>query len=99
MALCTILGTTTVRPHRCPKCHPRSYVRLVQHLIEKCLLFRMNRDDCVKALAKHARIQPSITVTVWKELSKENPSFFKAYLDNISQKMEKQVESGCSLMI
>ncbi|GLU02070.1 hypothetical protein SLE2022_193400 [Rubroshorea leprosula] len=35
----------------------------VQHMIERCLLLHMSRDDCVMALAKHARIEPVITLT------------------------------------
>ncbi|XP_008788054.1 uncharacterized protein LOC103705925 [Phoenix dactylifera] len=56
-----------------------SYIRMVQHLIEKCLLFHMNKDECVEALSKHANINPVITSTVWTELEKENKEFFEAY--------------------
>ncbi|KAF3786395.1 hypothetical protein EJ110_NYTH25577 [Nymphaea thermarum] len=56
-----------------------AYIRMVQHLIEKCLLFHMNQEECVEALAKHANIKPVITTTVWKELEKENREFFEAY--------------------
>ncbi|KAK1321725.1 hypothetical protein QJS10_CPA03g01462 [Acorus calamus] len=56
-----------------------SYIRLVQHLIEKCLLFNMNKEECMEALSKHANIKPVITSTVWKELQKENKEFFEAY--------------------
>ncbi|KAK3413175.1 hypothetical protein EUGRSUZ_I01765 [Eucalyptus grandis] len=63
----------------CLHCHPQSYIRMVQHLIERCLLFHMTRDDCIQALAKHASIQPIVTLTVWKGLLKENKSFFEAY--------------------
>ncbi|CAN6471250.1 unnamed protein product [Victoria cruziana] len=52
---------------------------MVQHLIEKCLLFRMNQEECVEALSKHANIKPVITTTVWKELEKENREFFETY--------------------
>eukprot|EP01018_Ginkgo_biloba_P030772 Gb_17568 [translate_table: standard] len=58
---------------------PRTYIRMVQHLIEKCLMFDMDRDDCVEVLAKHAKIKPIVTLTVWKELVKENKDFFRAY--------------------
>ncbi|KAF9598064.1 hypothetical protein IFM89_024051 [Coptis chinensis] len=51
----------------------------VQHLIEKCLMFHMNEDECMDALSKHANIKPIITRTVWKELEKENKEFFEAY--------------------
>ncbi|XP_022741690.1 uncharacterized protein LOC111293180 [Durio zibethinus] len=53
-------------------------------MIERCLVFHMSRDDCVKALAKHAKIEPIITLTVWKELLKENEAFFQAYFQAIS---------------
>ncbi|KAJ0987731.1 hypothetical protein J5N97_006087 [Dioscorea zingiberensis] len=56
-----------------------SYIRMVQHLIEKCLLFNMNKEECMEALSKHANIKPVITSTVWKELEKENRQFFETY--------------------
>ncbi|XP_022997625.1 uncharacterized protein LOC111492501 isoform X1 [Cucurbita maxima] len=69
----------------CFHCHPQAYIRMVQHLIERCLLLHMSRDECVKALAHHANIRPLITHTVWKELQKENPEFFRAYFRTISR--------------
>ncbi|KAF8037574.1 hypothetical protein BT93_B0455 [Corymbia citriodora subsp. variegata] len=69
----------------CLHCHPQSYIRMVQHLIERCLLFHMSRDDCIQALAKHASIQPVVTLTVWKELLKENKNFFQAYHQVVPQ--------------
>ncbi|CAD5166560.1 uncharacterized protein LOC135648494 [Musa acuminata AAA Group] len=59
-----------------------SYIRMVQHLIEKCLLFHMSKEECVEALSKHANIKPVITATVWAELEKENTEFFEAYSKN-----------------
>nr|ABK21648.1 unknown [Picea sitchensis] len=59
---------------------PPSYIFLVQHLIEKCLVFNMDQQECVDALSKHANIQPLITITVWNELKKENEEFFSSYL-------------------
>ncbi|XP_058215064.1 uncharacterized protein LOC131326332 [Rhododendron vialii] len=56
-----------------------SYIRMVQHLIEECILFNMSREECMDALSKHANIMPVITSTVWKELEKENKEFFQAY--------------------
>ncbi|GMH01588.1 hypothetical protein Nepgr_003427 [Nepenthes gracilis] len=67
----------------CLHCHPYSYIRLVQHLIERCLLLRMTRDQCVKALAEYARIKPIITLVVWRELLKENRGFFHAYFRHL----------------
>ncbi|XAR65083.1 Angiotensin-converting enzyme 2 [Bertholletia excelsa] len=68
----------------CLHCHPQSYIRMVQHLIERCLLLRMNRDQCIKALAEHASVRPLVTLTVWRELMKENRDFFQAYFHAIS---------------
>ncbi|XP_059656143.1 uncharacterized protein LOC132303084 isoform X2 [Cornus florida] len=67
------------QPLPCLHCHPHSYIRMVQHLIERCLLFHMSRDQCIKALAEHAGIRPLVTLTVWRELLKENRDFFQAY--------------------
>ncbi|KAK8567677.1 hypothetical protein V6N13_105632 [Hibiscus sabdariffa] len=64
----------------CLHCHPHSYIRMVQHLIERCLLLHMNQQQCVKALAQYASIRPCITITVWRELEKENRDFFRAYV-------------------
>ncbi|KAJ8436498.1 hypothetical protein Cgig2_003196 [Carnegiea gigantea] len=67
-----------------------SYIHMVQHLIEKCLIFHMTKEECMEALSKHANIKPVITSTgkhdgkpstrVWNELEKENKEFFEAYL-------------------
>ncbi|XP_042418306.1 uncharacterized protein LOC122006759 isoform X1 [Zingiber officinale] len=59
-----------------------SYILMVQHLIEKCLLFHLNKDECVDALSHHAHVNPVITSTVWSELEKENKEFFEAYGKN-----------------
>ncbi|XP_059447411.1 uncharacterized protein LOC132178857 [Corylus avellana] len=67
----------------CLHCHPHSYIRMVQHLIERCLLLHMSRDQCIKALAERANIRPVVTLTVWRELQKENRDFFQAYFQAI----------------
>ncbi|XP_031500802.1 uncharacterized protein LOC116264616 isoform X4 [Nymphaea colorata] len=67
------------REQPCLCCQPRSYIRMVQHLIERCLILRMARDDCVQALARHAGIEPLVTLTVWNELMKANKEFFQTY--------------------
>ncbi|PWZ09742.1 hypothetical protein Zm00014a_015595 [Zea mays] len=56
-----------------------SYVRLVQHLIEKCICYKLNKEECMETLEKHAKVMPVITSTVWKELEKENREFFETY--------------------
>ncbi|KAL9166254.1 hypothetical protein ABFS82_05G017500 [Erythranthe guttata] len=72
-------------PHfPCLHCHPHTYIRMVQNLIERCLLLRMDREQCVTALAEHARIRPLVTLTVWKELVKENKDFFRSYFQSSS---------------
>ncbi|KAI3751396.1 hypothetical protein L2E82_22482 [Cichorium intybus] len=68
-----------------------SYIHMVQHLIEKCLIFRMSKEECMEALSKHANIKPVITSTVWKELEKENKDFFESY-------SQSQSSSGTSRM-
>ncbi|XP_022132210.1 uncharacterized protein LOC111005125 [Momordica charantia] len=70
----------------CFHCHPHAYIRMVQHLIERCLLLHMSPDECAKALAHHANIRPLITLTVWRELQKENTEFFRSYFHAISPK-------------
>lgn len=35
----------------------------VQHLIEKCICYDMNKEECVQALEKHANIMPAVTST------------------------------------
>lgn len=35
----------------------------VQHLIEKCICYKMNREECMETLEKHAKIMPVITST------------------------------------
>ncbi|CAK8543765.1 unnamed protein product [Lathyrus sativus] len=61
---------------------PAAYIHLVHRLIEECILFNMNQEECMEALSKHANIKPVITSTVWKELEKENKEFFEGYLKN-----------------
>ncbi|KAI3508616.1 hypothetical protein L1887_23625 [Cichorium endivia] len=68
-----------------------SYIHMVQHLIEKCLIFRMSKEECMEALSKHANIKPLITSIVWKELEKENKEFFESY-------SQSQSSSGASRM-
>ncbi|KAI9125022.1 hypothetical protein K1719_003638 [Acacia pycnantha] len=70
---------THQHPLLCLYCHPHSYIRMVQHLIERCLLLHMSQEQCIKALEEHASITPLVTLTVWKELQKENEDFFRAY--------------------
>ncbi|KAK3183598.1 hypothetical protein Dsin_030884 [Dipteronia sinensis] len=70
----------------CLQCQPQDYIRMVQHLIERCLVFNMSRNDCINTLAKHASIDPVVTLTVWKELLKENQGFFQEYLQTNSSR-------------
>ncbi|XP_047328811.1 uncharacterized protein LOC124932238 [Impatiens glandulifera] len=75
-----------------------SYIHMVQHLIEKCLIFDMTKDECIEALSKHAKIDPVITSTVWKELEKENKEFFEAY-SRSQGKEDRMSEAETSEMI
>ncbi|XP_031254296.1 uncharacterized protein LOC116112277 isoform X1 [Pistacia vera] len=74
------------------------YIHMVQHLIEKCLIFRMTKEECMEALSKHADIKPVITSTVWNELEKENKEFFEAYAQSQS-KEDRMSEEETSQMI
>ncbi|KAJ8464819.1 hypothetical protein OPV22_027371 [Ensete ventricosum] len=77
-----------------------SYIRMVQHLIEQCLVFHMSKDECMEALAKHADIKPVITSTVWKELEKENKEFFQAYtMDQAEKAMEMEAAQRIQKML
>ncbi|GAB2270333.1 hypothetical protein Dimus_005237 [Dionaea muscipula] len=40
-----------------------SYIHMVQHLIEECIVFNMSKEECIEALSKHANIKPVITCT------------------------------------
>ncbi|KAL4310175.1 hypothetical protein GQ457_01G044570 [Hibiscus cannabinus] len=75
-----------------------SYIHMVQHLIEKCLIFNMTKEECMEALSKHANIKPVITSTVWNELEKENKEFFEAYARSQS-KPDPMSENETSQMI
>ncbi|XP_022133966.1 uncharacterized protein LOC111006373 isoform X1 [Momordica charantia] len=75
-----------------------SYIHMVQHLIEKCLIFHMTKEECMDALSKHANIKPIITSTVWSELEKENKEFFEAYAQSQSNK-DRMSEEETSQMI
>ncbi|KAI5659876.1 hypothetical protein M9H77_28669 [Catharanthus roseus] len=75
-----------------------SYIHMVQHLIEKCLIFQMSKEECIEALEKHANIKPVITSTVWNELEKENKEFFEAYSRSQS-KNDRMSEAETSAVI
>ncbi|KAI3734825.1 hypothetical protein L6452_14304 [Arctium lappa] len=66
-----------------------SYIHMVQHLIEKCLIFGMSKEECMEALCKHANIKSIITSTVWAELEKENKEFFESYWQSRSRYSRK----------
>ncbi|MED6199450.1 hypothetical protein PIB30_119235 [Stylosanthes scabra] len=71
---------------------PASYIHMVQHLIEKCLIFEMTKEECMEALSKHANINPVITSTVWNELEKENKEFFEGYLKSKEERITMSQE-------
>ncbi|KAK2637546.1 hypothetical protein Ddye_032338 [Dipteronia dyeriana] len=77
-----------------------SYIHMLQHLIEKCLIFRMTKEECMEALSKHANIKPVITSTVWNELEKENKEFFESYAESQCKSSEERMsEEETSQMI
>ncbi|EOY18369.1 Plant protein 1589 of Uncharacterized protein function [Theobroma cacao] len=71
---------------------------MVQHLIEKCLISNMTKEECMEALSKHASIQPVITFTVWNELETVIKDFFEAYAQSQS-KQDRMSEAETSQMI
>ncbi|VFQ99390.1 unnamed protein product [Cuscuta campestris] len=75
-----------------------TYIHMVQHLIEKCLIFHMTKEECMEALSKHANIEPVITATVWKELEKENTEFFAAYAQS-QTKSDRMSQAETSAVI
>ncbi|XP_039027751.1 uncharacterized protein LOC120161597 [Hibiscus syriacus] len=77
----------------------KSYIHMVQHLIETCLVFNMTKEECLQALSRHANIQPIITSTVWNELEKENKEFFEAYSVSKSKKEQRMSEEETSQII
>ncbi|CAN8311934.1 unnamed protein product [Cochlearia groenlandica] len=70
----------------CLHCQPHSYIRIVQHMIEICIMLNMTREECVKALDHHANILPLVTLTVWRGLQRENKDFFETYAHFLSQR-------------
>lgn len=75
-----------------------SYIHMVQHLIEKCLIFHLSKEECMEALSKHANINSVITSTVWNELAKENKEFFEAYAES-QNKGDRMSEEETSQLI
>ncbi|KAI7741850.1 hypothetical protein M8C21_023684 [Ambrosia artemisiifolia] len=75
-----------------------SYIHMVQYMIEKCLIFHMNKEECIEALSKHANIMPVITSTVWNELEKANREFFQSYYES-SSGSKRMSETETSVLI
>ncbi|KAL7133355.1 hypothetical protein ABFS83_12G135300 [Erythranthe nasuta] len=69
------------------------YIRMVHHLIEECIVFKMNKEECMEALTKHANVNPIIASTVWKELEKENKEFFEDYNKEIEERASSAAET------
>ncbi|KAF1860759.1 hypothetical protein Lal_00000172 [Lupinus albus] len=76
-----------------------SYIRMVQHLIEKCLIFHMTKEECMEAISKNANINPIITSTVWNELEKENKEFFEPYMKSKNNKEDRMSQEETTRMI
>ncbi|KAF9667385.1 hypothetical protein SADUNF_Sadunf15G0017500 [Salix dunnii] len=63
-------------------------IKTVQDFIERCLQLYMSKDEVVKTLLQHARIQPGFTSIVWNRLEQENTEFFKAYYTKLVLKKQ-----------
>eukprot|EP00250_Pteridium_aquilinum_P013321 c21270_g1_i1 orf=185-565(+) len=74
----------------------RSLIHVVQHLIEKCLLFYMDREECMACLQTNANLKPAITRAVWDELEKSNAEFFAAYAVRRAELQMRAAEHGAS---
>jgi uncharacterized protein (TIGR01589 family) len=48
----------------------------VQHLIEKCICYKLNKEECMETLEKHAKIMPVITSTGMLAASCMHACFF-----------------------
>lgn len=66
-----------------------SEIKLVQHLIERCLRLYMSQNEAITALHIYQNIEPSFISLVWQKLEEQNPDFFKAY--NIRLKVKDQI--------
>ncbi|WOG91221.1 hypothetical protein DCAR_0310469 [Daucus carota subsp. sativus] len=75
-----------------------SYIHMVQHMIEECMLFKMSKEECMEALSKHANILPIVTSTVWKELEKENKEFFEDYYTKRAEEKQRNVSSELDML-
>ncbi|XP_020978331.1 uncharacterized protein LOC107637444 [Arachis ipaensis] len=66
-----------------------SYIHMVQHLIEKCLIFHMTKEECMEALSKHANIKPVITSTgiAYSESKSKNDRMSEEETNQMIQKM------------
>ncbi|KAJ0229119.1 Transmembrane protein [Hirschfeldia incana] len=82
--MCTYHDDQSQQNLPCLHCQPHTYIRMVQHMIERCIILRMTRDECVKALDHHASILPLVTLTVWRGLQRENKDFFETYGNFVS---------------
>ncbi|KAJ0103567.1 hypothetical protein Patl1_06252 [Pistacia atlantica] len=64
-----------------------SYIHMVQHLIEKCLIFRMTKEECMEALSKHADIKPVITSTAYAQSHSKEDRMSEEETSQMIQKM------------
>ncbi|PWZ17752.1 hypothetical protein Zm00014a_040796 [Zea mays] len=77
-----------------------AYIRMVHHMIEKCICFNLSKEECMDALEKHANVKPVVTSTVWKELEKENKDFFETYnKDREERKVEAETMARIEKML
>ncbi|XP_057844346.2 uncharacterized protein LOC131053732 isoform X2 [Cryptomeria japonica] len=51
----------------------------VKHFVETCIKSYMTKNEVVKALSTHAKIDPCFTHLVWQRLERENNDFFRKY--------------------
>ena len=64
-------------------------VRRVQTLLERCLRLYMSKEEIVRDLDVHARVDAAFTHLVWDRMERSNPTFFEAY--DVAVKFKDQV--------
>jgi uncharacterized protein (TIGR01589 family) len=84
------MGTTSSSTRTMPEV-TLSNLKMIQSLIERCLLSYMSKEDVVNHLYNQAHIDPVLTRIVWDKLEEANKEFFQAY--SIRVKIREQIEA------
>ncbi|KAL5082687.1 hypothetical protein RYX36_011108, partial [Vicia faba] len=77
-----------------PSSSSASYIHMVQHLIEKCLIFHMTKQECMEALYKHAKIKPVITSTEYAKSKSKDERMSEEETNQMLQKIVSDSSKG-----